>query len=160
MQTWERKPLDKMGERKRGFSFLILPQGGFCSAVTQDLKGSRPQGGEGVRFRAGRCLRSCLQGGEGGAVSAARLDLSPELCLLPKAQTLLSPFLPPTTVLGSSLLTHHQLCPLPPSSDVSAPRRHTRLDPDHLFSPETQRSGHSSHHMLQFILSINDTPFS
>ena len=37
VQTWERKPLDRMCERKRGFSFLILPQGGLCSAVTQDL---------------------------------------------------------------------------------------------------------------------------
>ena len=40
VQTWERKPLGKMGERKRGFSFLTLPQGGLCSAETQDLKGS------------------------------------------------------------------------------------------------------------------------
>ena len=120
VQTWERKALGKMGERKRGFSFLILPQGGLCSAETQDLKGSQAQGGAGVRLRAGRW--SEMQVGvlpaerEGWDCVCSEAGPEPRAPPSPQVQTQLSPFLCPTPALGSSLFTHHQLCPLPPAA--------------------------------------------
>lgn len=162
VQTWERKALGKMGERKRGFSFLILPQGGLCSAETQDLKGSQAQGGAGVRLRAGRW--SEMQVGvlpaerEGWDCVCSEAGPEPRAPPSPQVQTQLSPFLCPTPALGSSLFTHHQLCPLPPAA-MSRFQWATCPDPDHLFSPEAQRSGHSSHHVLQFILSMSDSLF-
>ena len=126
VQTWERKPLGKMGERKRGFSFLILPQGGLCSAETQDLKGSRAQGGAGVRLRAGRWSEMQV-----GVLPAERegwdcvcSEAGPEPRAPPSAQgqTQLSPFLPLTPCSGVLSIHPPPALPPPPSSDVLAPR--------------------------------------